>query len=162
VETPSNIGLVIGAAGCGIAARSAVVISTKFNQSCLSQVLTQSKVFTAFLGEIIEGPPKNVICSDIKTFIRSVSLISELFAGIINKYLFDIVFLFYLCNMKNINIGSLKVTNEFKDKLKFVSILSNLSNGINPSIEEDKFIDEQLSKLKLLEINTDYELKFDF
>jgi hypothetical protein len=64
--------------------------------------------------------------------------------------------------MKNINIGSLKVTNEFKDKLKFVSILSNLSNGIKPSIEEDKFIDEQLSKLKLLEINTDYELKFDF
>jgi len=63
--------------------------------------------------------------------------------------------------MKNIIKGSIKITNESKDNVKFVSILLNLSNGVNPTIDEDKFLDEQISKLNLLKINTDYELKFD-
>jgi hypothetical protein len=63
--------------------------------------------------------------------------------------------------MNNIFKGSVKITNKTKDKLKFVSILFNLSNGVNPAINEDKFIDEQISKLNLLKIDTDYEIKFD-
>lgn len=63
--------------------------------------------------------------------------------------------------MKNINVGSVKIMNETKDKIKFISIISNLSNGIKPTVNEDKFIDEQISKLNLLVIDTDYEIKFD-
>jgi len=63
--------------------------------------------------------------------------------------------------MNNIFKGSVKITNKTKDKLKFASILFNLSNGVTPTINEDKFMDEQISKLNLLKIDTDYEIKFD-
>jgi hypothetical protein len=63
--------------------------------------------------------------------------------------------------MKNITLGSVKMMNETNNKIKFISILSNLSSGINPTTDEDRFIDEQISKLNLLEIDTNFEIKFD-
>jgi len=64
--------------------------------------------------------------------------------------------------MENINTGSVKIMNESKDKIKFMSILLNLSNGIKPTKDEDEFIGKQISKLNLLVIDTSYELKFEF